>query len=191
MRIQPTRIEELDAQHPGLRQRVDLMLDAQETLEAIVKRVKAESGEDVPQQTISSYKQRRWLPARLRIAELKESFRAIKDEIGENAIAESTQARIMELLDHAIRAGAKFDANLLLIEQRKWAEADLKRQQVEQANKQLELKIEAAKRSLEESAEEATKKVAGGGQITIEDINKIRARTFGLPPIGEAAHDTA
>ena len=87
MRIQPTRIEQLDRKHPGLRLEVDLLLDrggrtpGQGTLEDVQKLLAQKYEEAVPINTISNYKQHRWLIGKLRLRELKETFRAVKDEL--------------------------------------------------------------------------------------------------------------
>lgn len=168
MRLQSTKIEELDRKHTGLRLMVDLALDGGQTLEEIQASVKSRVHVTVPVTTLSNYKQRRWLPAKLRIKELQETFRAIKDELGENAIGESTQAKILELLDHAMRAGGKFDPNLLLTEQRKWAEVELKRSQLEQQKRALELKVEQFK-GTKDKLKAAVEKSAEAGGVNAKD----------------------
>jgi len=188
MRIQPTRIEQLDRKHPGLRLEVDLLLDrggrtpGQGTLEDIQKMLGEKYAETLPINTISNYKQHRWLIEKLRLRELKETFRAVKDELGEAAISETTQARILELLDEAMRNGAKLDPHFLFKEQRLWAQHEAKVQQLENDKRKLELEIQRREQEVKESVDEAESKIRGGNPVTLDDINNIRQRTLGLPP---------
>ena len=194
MRIQPTRIEQLDRKHPGLRLEVDLLLDrggrtpGQGTLEDVQKLLAQKYEEAVPINTISNYKQHRWLIEKLRLRELKEIFRAVKDELGEAAISETTQARILELLDEAMRNGAKLDPHFLFKEQRLWAQHEAKVQQLENDRRKLELEIQRREQEVKESVDEAESKIRGGESLTVSDINRIRERVFGLPPETPAGH---
>jgi len=188
MRIQPTRIEQLDRKHPGLRLEVDLLLDrggrtpGQGTLEDIQKMLGEKYAETLPINTISNYKQHRWLIEKLRLRELKEIFRAVKDELGEAAISETTQARILELLDEAMRNGAKLDPHFLFKEQRLWAQHEAKVQQLENEKRKLEMEIQRREQEVKESVDEAESKIRSGNPVTLDDINNIRQRTLGLPP---------
>lgn len=179
MRIQPTKIEQLDRQHEGLRVDVDMLLDKGATLEEIQKLLASKHGEQVSINTISNYKQRRWLVARLRMKELQETFQAVKEELGEAAVSESTQARLFELLDQAMRNGAALDPEFLLKEQRLWAQHAVNVAKIETEKKKLELQIEQSRKAIEEATNEAKDKIRTGQQLTLEDINRIRERTFG------------
>ena len=60
----------------------------------------------------------------------------------------------------------------------------LKEQHLELERKRvglLELRIESAKRRMEEATDEAKGKIGSGQQLTLEDINRIRERVYGLP----------
>jgi autonomous glycyl radical cofactor GrcA len=48
---------------------------------------------------------------------------------------------------------------------------------------QLEKDAELKRKRVEQETESAAKKINKGGELTIEDINRLRERTFGLPPI--------
>ena len=195
MRIQPTRIEQLDRKHPGLRLEVDLLLDrggrtpGQGTLEDVQKLLAQKYEEAVPINTISNYKQHRWLIEKLRLRELKEIFRAVKEELGEAAISETTQARILELLDEAMRNGAKLDPHFLLKEQRLWAQHEVKLEELRQAKQKLEIEIEKSKQAMEEVTHEAAQKTGEGKSITLDDINRLRERSWGLPPLVPVTSD--
>jgi hypothetical protein len=152
VRIQLTRIEVLDHKHPGLRLAVDSAFDKDETLEAIQKLVHAECGETVSIKTISNYKQRRYLPAKLGVEKLRDLFRGVKESFGEQAIPESTQAVILEKLQDALRAGAALDPHFLLREQRLWAQHDAKVAAIENEKKRIELELAKADRARQEVA---------------------------------------
>jgi len=190
VRIQATRIEQLDRRFPGLCQAVDLAFDGGATLEKIQDVVKEHAGELLPINTISNYKQRRWLVNRLRIKELKETFQAVKDELGGNAISESTQARLLELIDQAMRAGAKFDPHFLFKEQRLWAQHETKLEELRMAKQKLELQIEESRQAVKEATDEAAQKIGSGEQLTAADIDRIRERALGLPPKQAVTNET-
>jgi hypothetical protein len=59
----------------------------------------------------------------------------------------------------------------------KQANADLKRVQL------LEREFEMRKKKFDDETEKTARKAARGKAITTDDINRIRERTFGLPPI--------
>lgn len=57
---------------------------------------------------------------------------------------------------------------------------------IETEKRALELKIaqlEEQQRKAEEAVEQASEKIGKGESLTIDDINRIRERTFGLPPV--------
>jgi hypothetical protein len=57
---------------------------------------------------------------------------------------------------------------------------------IDTEKKALELKIqqlEAQQKKAEEAVEQASEKIGKGESLTIGDINRIRERTFGLPPV--------
>ena len=179
-----------------MRLEVDLLLDrggrtpGQGTLEDIQKMLGEKYAEALPINTISNYKQHRWLIEKLRLRELKEIFRAVKEELGEAAISETTQARILELLDEAMRNGAKLDPHFLFKEQRLWAQHEVKLEELRQAKQKLELEIEKSKQAVEEATHEAAQKTGEGKSLTLDDINRIRERTFGLPALAPAGPAT-
>lgn len=189
-RIQPTKVEVLDLKHKGLRQCVDMMLDGQKMLEEIQAKVLSTFEEKIPLSTLSSYKQTRWLARKNRIRAIKEHAEAILQIMeGGRAITEITQALVFEKVQAAVAAGSELDPEFLLAEQRKWQALELKRQALEQAKKSLELKVQQMKQRTEEAVEEAKQKSIRGESLTVEDINKIRERVFGLPeaPAGHSA----
>lgn len=49
--------------------------------------------------------------------------------------------------------------------------------------KALEAREEITRRKLDREITEAEKKIKGGGEVTVDDLNRIRERTFGLPPV--------
>ena len=181
MRIQPTKIEQLDRKHPGLRLEVDLLLDGggrtpgQGTLEDVRKLLAEKYDEYLPINTISNYKQHRWLIEKLRLRELKETFRAVKEELGDAAISESTQARLLELLDQAMRAGATLDPYFLLKEQRLWAQHEAKVDEIENDKRKLELEIQRRETERQKVAEA----IGDGEKDPKQSIQRIR-EIYGL-----------
>jgi hypothetical protein len=150
MRYTATRIENLDRMHPGLRVDVDLMFDNQATLEAVAAMLEEKYKQTVSIKTISNYKQRRYLPAKLGVEKLRDLFRGVKESFGEQAIPESTQAVILEKLQEALGAGRTLDPHFLLREQRMWAQHDAKVAQIENDKKRVELELAKADRARQE-----------------------------------------
>jgi hypothetical protein len=73
---------------------------------------------------------------------------------------------------------------ILLAEHRK---LDIREQKQKTDERVLEMKIQQMKRQFDKEANEAAKKLGKGKQITEDDINRIRERTFGLPPVQRGA----
>ena len=49
--------------------------------------------------------------------------------------------------------------------------------------KALEAREELNRRKLDRELDQAAQKIKGGGEVTVDDLNRIRERTFGLPPV--------
>jgi len=64
---------------------------------------------------------------------------------------------------------------------------DLQAKRVDVDMRRLKL-LEDREKSARENLDQATRK-AGSGQFTLDDINLLRERTFGLPPLAVPAHD--
>lgn len=182
MRIQRTRIEQLDVKFPGLRTDVDLMLDKQATLDSIAAMLKERTGETLGLSTISAYKQKRWLIARLRLRDLAETFQAVKKELGANAISESTQARLLELINDAMTRGAALDPHFLLKEQRLWAVHAANLEKIETEKQKLLNENQRLKQAAEEKTEKTRKAIADGEKDPKRGIEQLR-EIYGLPPL--------
>lgn len=73
---------------------------------------------------------------------------------------------------------------MLLAEHRK---LDIREQKQKTDERVLEMKIQQMKRQFDKEANDAAKKLGKGKPITEDDINRIRERTFGLPPVQRGA----
>ena len=135
---QLTRIEKLG---PEIEQYVRQQLDAGAELLEIQRELQEKFGENVAYSTISNFKVRRWLREKTRIGELRDLLRAIKEEMGENAIPDSTQALILEKLNEAMTTGAALNPHFLLKEQRLWAQHTANLEKIETEKKRLELQV--------------------------------------------------
>jgi hypothetical protein len=60
MRLGDTKLRRLQARHPGLVEKVDLMFDAFATIKAVEGMIRAEYGEHVGHSTICNYRRRCW-----------------------------------------------------------------------------------------------------------------------------------
>lgn len=174
-RIQPTRVEELDAVKPGLRQLVDFALDGMKPLEWIQSEVRGKFGPEIPISTLSSYKQRRWLQQKKRVGEIKNHAQAILELLASGrAISDIQQALLFEKVQSAMDAGAELDPHFLMSEQRKWAALELKRDELEQAKKTLELKVEQMEQSRSRERKEIEQAMgAKDPQAALAEIKQI------------------
>jgi hypothetical protein len=176
-RFQATRIERLDAKHPGLRLQVDLWLEENHagvlTLEEVCARILEKFGDRVSHQTLSSYKQVRWWPHKQRTEELVRRMEAIRAVLGQDAISDSTQAMILEQVDEALRAGARLDAKYLMKLQLDWAKhaATLERDRLKE--RQLALAEKRAERVGEVVREAEKAKAEGKPFDPAEALRKI------------------
>lgn len=150
MRIQPTLIETLDKQHPGLRQDVDLMLDAGSFLLPVQVMLKEKWDKEVSVKVISNYKQRRWLPAAQRTQKLLEDREAILAVVKRHGADEFTDGFLLERLTDVMRRGEEVPAAVLLREQREREKLKIEAQKVENEKQSLALdreKFESLKKS--------------------------------------------
>jgi hypothetical protein len=83
------------------------------------------------------------------------------------------------------KGGAALESSLinLALVISKLITAQAKQKQVELA----EVKFRELKLNAEKATNDAAKKLGKGKQITLEDINRLRERTFGLPPVERGA----
>lgn len=197
----PTKIEVLDAVHPGLKNFVNEQLEKWTSLTDIAEALKELYDEDVNVQVISNYKNIVWWKeqeaevkarrdARARFAVLDEEKK--KDPNGDAAKVIETLVEGAILQQHEKLAEEKpLD---LLREMRHWREAagnfqiekgklELDKQRLVNETEELKLKMAQFQRNVEEATDEAKEKLGKGESLTVEDINRIRERTFGLPPI--------
>ena len=180
MRVQMTGIEILNIEHPGLQLDVDTMLQNNALLAEIQSTLPKKYSVSVSHQILSKYKQKRWLPSLQRIQDRVERTRAAIAIIRKEGDSDFARAYIFEQLDEAERRGERVPPEVLLREQRLRVELRLEFQQLEQTKRKLQLGIEKAALELDAATREAAK---GGRNFTIDDINQIRMRTLGLPPI--------
>lgn len=186
MRVQPTAIEKLNAEHPGLQLDVDAMLKKDALLADVQAMLREKYNVSISHQTLSKYKQKRWLPSVQRIQDRVERSQAIVRVIKKEGDTDFARAYIFEQLDEAARRGDRLDPAVALREQRMRMELQLRFQELEQTGRKLQLEFERAALELDR----ITRQAAGSG-AGIEDINRLRAETFGLPPIDKLSADRA
>jgi hypothetical protein len=182
MRKRPTRIEELDTKHPGLRQYVDLRLDAnavdsEVTLERICAEIKERWGETVALHLLSGYKQCRWWPAKQRIQDQIDRMQAIMAVVKEFGVGNYAEAYIVERLSESDKA---VPPAVLLREQREREQLALDRQKLrldvqkaENAKQVLELKLEELK-AKRDRVRELVKETGDEGKNAAQALTRIR-----------------
>jgi hypothetical protein len=141
MRVQATAIEKLNAEHPGLQLDVDLMLEKEALLADVQAMLQRKYGISISHQTLSKYKQKRWLPSLQRVQERVERSQAIIRVIRKEGDTDFARAYIFEQLDEAARRGDRLDPAVALREQRMRMEIQLRYQE-------LALKTEEVRRVL-------------------------------------------
>jgi hypothetical protein len=109
------------------------------------------------------------------------------------AVLNASRDLIFSVLEHSDEKNkskvikALSDLGWLMNDYRK---TEIKERKVEAESKLVALKereFEMRKRKFEEQTDKAARKLGKGQSLTIEDINRIRERTFGLPPIQRGA----
>ena len=188
MRVQPTTIEKLNIEHRGLQLDVDTMLQKNALLADIQSMLRKTYSVSISHQTLSKYKQKRWLPSLQRIQDRMERTEAAIKVIKKEGDSDFARAYIFEQLDEAERRGERIEPAVLLREQRLRMELQLRFEQLEQTKRKLQSGIEKAALELDAATRDASKRASGRG-FSIDEINRIRKQTFGLPPIDRSAQD--
>jgi hypothetical protein len=123
--------------------------------------------------------------------EIAEAFAGSTVEDGDEAVLNAARDQIMGILsENASEKGRMAAAKSLIVlaEVMQSARAnDIKERKVvveEKKIKILEEREATARRALEEETARAQKKLKEGG-LTAEDIDRIRVRTFGMPPLAQ------
>jgi hypothetical protein len=176
------KVEVLDAQKPGLRQYVDLRLDAGASGDAIASEVKTKYGFDIPPSTLRAYRVGRWLPSKLRVQSQIERMKAIMAQVEEYGVSNYTRAYIIEKLSESDKPPP---SSTLLHEQRERERLELGReklrldaQKVKDAKKAVQLKF----RELKANRDKVRKLVkgAGRGQENAQQALKHIREIYGL-----------
>ena len=77
-RFQPSKIQVLDARHPGLCQKVNAMFEAWAPLRAVAAMIQTQYGERISHTSIGTYRRRSWRSQRARIQEMKVVLTALQ-----------------------------------------------------------------------------------------------------------------
>jgi hypothetical protein len=174
MRVQLTSIERLDNQIQGLQLAVDLMLDQDKELKDIQTMLLDQFKVDIPLSTISSYKQRRYLPEKERWEALLREKEVVLEVVKKHGTSAVSEASILEQLDEARQGGERASMQVLLREAREHEKLrlDAERLEVEKLN-----------------AETERKKL----QLQVDNLQRERERLLGIvkPGVDGAAPDDA
>ena len=106
---------------------------------------------------------------------------AVKTLLGEKLMVLTSGGNDEEVI------AAATDIGHLLV---KFEKNDLARQALKTEQKRVQILVDDAerkKRQLEKATNDAAHKLEKGKAITIEDLNRLRERTFGLPPVRQNA----
>jgi len=197
----PTKIEVLNATHEGLQNFVEEQFAAKISHTQIASMLEELYGEKVNVQAISNHYRLRWWPQQnAELAEYrkaKNQFRVLKEEAEADPGCDS--AKMIELLtiNGIVQQRERLletDPVRLMAELRKTREAagnfqiekgklELDKQRLVNETEELKLKIAQFRQDVEEATDEAKDKIGKGQALTIDDINRIRERVFGLPAV--------
>lgn len=137
--------------------------------------------EQVQKETMAQATRAREFAAAFASRGFKELPEAVMNALGDAVFA------LMEAQDESTRGDARRElANLgfLLAQQKK---NEIAERRVKAQESELQIKLDKARKEAEKATNDAAKKLAKGRDLTVDDINKIRERTFGLPPVQPAA----
>jgi hypothetical protein len=202
-----TRVEELGLAHPGLLEFVEQASRDRMPFPQIAAAIREQYEEEISPQTLSNhYLLRIWKKKDAEIKSYTDALgqgRALLELQKENPTAErqdlieafvdvgiiTQKQRLMEsdplklMAERRRRAEGqgrfKIETGKLEIEQKR---LELDAQRLEKENRELQLKIDRYRQTMEEVTDEASQQIASGKPVTLEDINRIRERVFGLPP---------
>jgi hypothetical protein len=194
MRIQPTKIEQLNREFPGLCDAVDSLLKAGGDFKEYQALVKERTGQVVASSTLSNYKQKRFLKEEQLLKITKRGILAASQLASENKMTDTRRAQLFEISNLVLREFAEANPRYTGTLELGWARQSLREKQYELQRKrdkreirELKLKEKWREKELKESTDEGETKIRSGKAFTLEDINNIRQRSLGLPPIPPTA----
>jgi hypothetical protein len=180
---QPLRIDRLPEE---IRQEIQRRRARGETWKEIEQASASFAGERLPMNTLSRWYDLRVEQVQKEVMAQSERARAMAaafaskgfEDLPEAAV-NALSAQVFTLMEN--KGGAEFEASLgnLVVVLSKLITAQAKQKQVELAEK----KFKDLKSNAEKTTHEAAAKLGKGRALTLEDINRLRERTFGLPPI--------
>jgi len=147
------------------------------------------AGRRLPATSLQRWYDLRWEQVRKELRKESEAARAVAASFagpGFEALPEAVRNALGDqvfLLTKSLGAGdrALFRKELAelgwLLQQ--YRKHDLKEQEIRLEGK----KFEESKRKFERATSEAASKIGKGKSLTVDDINRLRERTFGLPPV--------
>jgi hypothetical protein len=182
-----TAIERLERKLPGITQAVNERFLEGMTGEEMLKYLFETYGiDDIPLSTIYYHRLTRTVAWKEEIRERKAAYTAMAELVDEHGLDEAAKAQLWEVCQTMspaqlllMRRG-ETDRKRLALDTEKLA---LDKQRVENEKQDLQLRIDRAKKNFEEASGEAEQKLGKGESLTLDDINRIRERTFGLPEI--------
>jgi hypothetical protein len=154
--MQPTRIEKLDGEHPGLKLAVDRMFDKKQTGQEVVAMLAEEYGLEEAESTVNSYKRKRYDPAMAHVRDLVALAQASREVYARYGVGAVAEAKAMERFD-------EIGAATLLREGREQRRLDIEERKVKVSEESLvlenkRLEVEIAKL---EGEREAVKEAIG------------------------------
>jgi len=185
---QPLRIDRLPEE---IRQEIQKRRARGETWGEIEQASALFAGERLPANTLSRWHDLRIEQVRNEVMAQSERARHMAAAFASKGFRELPEAAVNALSAQVFtlmetKGGAEFEASLgnLVLVLSKLITAQAKQKQVELA----ERKFKDLKANAEKTTHEAAAKLGKGQGLTLADINRIRERTFGLPPIVAGSH---
>jgi hypothetical protein len=110
------------------------------------------------------------------------------DEAAINALGDLAFTMLQAQTDEGRAIAAKHMLRLTLaaLDKRKTVVRERLASTEEKRTDEMEKKSERERARFEQETARASKKLSKGGVVTVDDINRLRERTFGLPPVSHA-----
>jgi hypothetical protein len=182
-----TAIERLEKKRPGIVQDVnDHFLEGMTGEEMLKYLFETYGIDDIPLSTIYYHRLTRTVAWKQEIRERKAAYAAMAELVDEKGLDDAAKSQLWEICQQMTPAQllvmrrVETDRQRLALDTEKLA---LDKQRVENEKQDLQLRIDRAKKAFEEASGEAEQKLGKGESLTLDDINRIRERTFGLPEI--------
>ena len=177
--VQLTKVEKLDAEHPGLRQDIDLLLDRGENSKYVALVVARKYAVPVSERMVQHYRSSRWAVMKLRIESVvateKGILEIVKQYPEEDRRAAEIHKKLHEMSPELLN---RRDIALRRLEVEK-QEIEIEKQRAENEKAALELKVQQLERERTSERQEIAQ-VVGDEKAAADDIRRRIREIYGI-----------